>query len=141
MKKKTDEAVIEMTIKGRSPALRHVTRTHRVDLDWLFERIRDDPGIHIKFIGTKYQIADMLTKGQFTGEQWGFLVRLCQLVDTGIQPPKPTLPKPQPTPVGKVPVISCSHVEGEAEEGPHAGSEDPEQGGETKAETSRTGAP
>ena len=35
-------AVIKMTIKGRSPAMRHVPRTHRVDLDWLFERIRED---------------------------------------------------------------------------------------------------
>ena len=28
-------AVIQMINKGRSPNLRHVTRTHRVDLDWL----------------------------------------------------------------------------------------------------------
>ena len=76
-----NDAVIKMIIKGRSPAMRHVVRTHRVDLDWLFERIRDDPGINIRFIGTKYQLADILTKGQFTGEQWTFLVRLCQIVD------------------------------------------------------------
>ena len=31
-----NEAVIKMIIKGRSPAMRHVSRTHRVALDWLF---------------------------------------------------------------------------------------------------------
>ena len=33
------EAVIQMIIKGRSPTMRHVSRTHRVALDWLFDRI------------------------------------------------------------------------------------------------------
>ena len=28
------EAVIKMIIKGRSPTMRHVSRTHRVALDW-----------------------------------------------------------------------------------------------------------
>ena len=37
-----NDAVVKMCIKGRSPALRHVPRTHRVDLDWLFERILKD---------------------------------------------------------------------------------------------------
>ena len=31
-----NEAVIKMVIKGRSPNLRRVPRTRRVDLDWLF---------------------------------------------------------------------------------------------------------
>ena len=33
-----NEAVIKMIIKGRSPTKRHVSRTHRVALDWLFDR-------------------------------------------------------------------------------------------------------
>ena len=47
------EAVIKMIIKGRSPTMRHVSRTHRVALDRLFDRIDLDPKIHIKFIDTK----------------------------------------------------------------------------------------
>ena len=39
------EAVIKMIIKGRSPTMRHVSRTHRVALDWLFDRINLDPKI------------------------------------------------------------------------------------------------
>ena len=30
-----NEAVIKMIMKGRSPTMRHVSRTHRVALDWL----------------------------------------------------------------------------------------------------------
>ena len=48
-----NEAVIEMIIKGRSPTMRHVSRTHRVALDWLFDRINLDCKIQIKCIDTK----------------------------------------------------------------------------------------
>ena len=40
-----NEAVIKMIIKGRSPTMRHVSRTHRVALAWLFDRINLDPKI------------------------------------------------------------------------------------------------
>ena len=40
-----NEAVIKMIIKGRSPTMRHVSRTHRVALDWLFDRSKLDPKI------------------------------------------------------------------------------------------------
>ena len=33
--------------------MRHVSRTHRVALDWLFDRINLDPKIQIKYIDTK----------------------------------------------------------------------------------------
>ena len=42
-----NEAVIKMITKGRSPTMRHVSRTHRVALDWLFDRINLDPKIQI----------------------------------------------------------------------------------------------
>ena len=43
-----NEAVIKMIIKGR-----HVSRTHRVALAWLFDRINLDPKIQIKYIDTQ----------------------------------------------------------------------------------------
>ena len=58
-----NEAVIKMIMKGRSPTMRHVSRTYRVALDWLFDRINLDPKIQIKYIDTKNQLADILTKG------------------------------------------------------------------------------
>ena len=63
------KAVIEMIIKGRSPTMRHVSRTHRVALDWLFDRINLDPKIQIHYIDSKHQIADIVTKGNFTRDE------------------------------------------------------------------------
>ena len=60
-----NEAVIKMIIKERSPTMRHVSITHRVALDWLFDGINLDPKIQIKCIDTKNQLADMSTKGKF----------------------------------------------------------------------------
>ena len=71
-----NEAVIKMIIKGRSPTMRHVSRTHRVALDWLFDRINLDSKIHIKYIDTKNQLADILTKGNFTRDEWNHLLSL-----------------------------------------------------------------
>ena len=65
-----NEAVIKMIIRGRSPTMRHVSRTHRVALDWLFDRINLDPKIQIKYIDTKNQLADILTKRNFTRDEW-----------------------------------------------------------------------
>ena len=71
-----NEAVIKMIIEGRSPAMRHVLRTHRVALDWLFDRMNLDSKIQIKFIGTKNQLADILTKVNFTRDEWNHLLTL-----------------------------------------------------------------
>ena len=74
-----NEAVIKMIIKGRSPTMRHVSRTHRVALDWSFDRINLDPKNQIKYIDTKNQLADILTKGNFTRDEWNHLLCLCNI--------------------------------------------------------------
>ena len=71
-----NEAVIKMIIKGRSPTMRHVSRTHRVALDWLFYRINLDSKIQIKYINTKNQLADILTEGNFTRDEWNHFLNL-----------------------------------------------------------------
>ena len=60
-----NEAVIQMIMKGRSPTMRHVSRTHRVALDWLFDRINLDPKIQIKYIDTKKPTRRHSDKGEF----------------------------------------------------------------------------
>ena len=70
------EAVIKMIIKGRSPTLRHVSRTHRVALDWLFDRINLDSKIQSKYFDTKNQLADTLTMGNFTRDERNHLLCL-----------------------------------------------------------------
>ena len=71
-----NEAVIKMIIKGRSPTMRHVSRTHRVALNWLFDRINLDPKIEITYIDTQNQLADILTKGNLTRDEWNHLLNL-----------------------------------------------------------------
>ena len=71
-----NEAVIKMIIKCRSPNLRHVSRTHRVALDWLFDRINLDPKIPIMYVDSKNQLADILTKGIFSRDEWNNLIHL-----------------------------------------------------------------
>ena len=68
------EAVIKMIIKGRSPTMRHVSRTHRVALDWLFDSFNLDSKIQIKYVDNKNQLADRL--GSFRGDEWNHLLRL-----------------------------------------------------------------
>ena len=67
-----NEAVTKMIIRGRSPTMRHVSRTHRVALDWLFDRINLDR----KYVESKNQLADILTKGSFTRDEWHNLLHL-----------------------------------------------------------------
>ena len=82
---KTNEAVTKMIIKGRSPTMRHVSRTHRAAFDWLFDRINLDPKIPIQYVDTKNQLADMLT----TRYEWDHLLRLLNIMN--------------------FPMFSCSH--------------------------------
>ena len=76
LKREDNEAVIKTIIKGRSPTMRHVSRTHRVALDRLFDRTNLDPKIQIKYVDTKNQLADILTKGNSTCDEWNNLLRL-----------------------------------------------------------------
>ena len=71
-----NETVIKIIIKGRSPTMRHVFRTHRVALDWLLDRMNLDSKIQIKYIDTKNKLADILTEGNFTRDEWNHLLNL-----------------------------------------------------------------
>ena len=57
----------------------HVARTHRVNLDWLLERSFTDPCIFCRYIDTKAQLADTLTKPQFSAADWCSLCELFRL--------------------------------------------------------------
>ena len=56
--------------------MRHVFRTHRVALDWLFDRINLYSKIQIKYIDTKNQLADIIIKGNFIRDEWDHLLSL-----------------------------------------------------------------
>ena len=74
-----NEAVIKMMIKGQSPTMRHVSRTHRVALDFLFDRTNPYPKNQIRYIDTKHQLADFLTRGNFTHDERNNLLLLCNI--------------------------------------------------------------
>ena len=62
--------------------MRHVSRTHRVALDWLCDRIILDPkNAKIKYVDTKNQLQEMLTKGSFTRDEWDHLFRLLNIMN------------------------------------------------------------
>ena len=71
-----NEAVIEMIVKGRSPTMGHLSRTHRVAFNWLFDRINLDSKIQIRYTDAKHQLADILTEGNFTRDEWNNLLQL-----------------------------------------------------------------
>ena len=56
--------------------MRHLSRTHRVALDWLFDRINLDSKVQIRYIDTKHQLADILTAGNFTSDEWDNLLHV-----------------------------------------------------------------
>ena len=71
------EAVIKMIIdEDRSPTLRHVSRTYRVALDWLIDRIKLDNKIQIRYVDSRNQLANILTKGRFIRDEWHHLLNL-----------------------------------------------------------------
>ena len=62
--------MVKIIIKGRNPMMRHVSKTHRVAL----------PKIKIKYVDTKNQLADLLTKGNFTRDEWNHPLRLFNIM-------------------------------------------------------------
>ena len=68
-------AVNEMCVKGTAPHMGHVQRAHRVNIEWVFERILTDQGISTRYVNTKLQLADIFIKGSFTTQAWN---SLCQ---------------------------------------------------------------
>ena len=66
-----NEAVIKMILEGKKPNNETcIQNPQSLLLIGLFDRINLDPRIQIKFIGTKNQLADILTKGNFTRDEW-----------------------------------------------------------------------
>ena len=56
--------------------MRHASRTHRVALDWLVDRINLDSKIQIRYLDTKHPLADIVTEGNFTREEWNNLLHV-----------------------------------------------------------------
>ena len=80
-----NEAVIKIIRKCRSIALRHLPRTHKIDVTWLFE-VCEAPEIHLRHVKTDSQVADLLTKGFNSPDKWGSLLKIAQIHQGSQQP-------------------------------------------------------
>ncbi len=77
-----NEAVIKILAKGRSGKLRHVPRTHRVNIDWLYDAFRH-PEVVARYVRTMYQTADIGTKAITRAEDWIRLQRVMMIKREG----------------------------------------------------------
>jgi hypothetical protein len=73
-----NEAVIKIIAKGRSMALRHLPRTHRIDIHWLIE-VCANPRVKLLYVNTKQQVADLMTKAINKPETWQHLLDIAQI--------------------------------------------------------------
>jgi hypothetical protein len=73
-----NEVVIKIVKKARSMALRHLPRTHRIDVQWLFE-VCSNPRVRMLYVNTKQQIADLMTKSLNNPQIWEHLLDIAQL--------------------------------------------------------------
>ena len=55
--------------------MRHVARTHLVNLDWLVDSVNLDSNISVKHVHTNQQIADFVTTS-LTRDKWNELIIL-----------------------------------------------------------------
>ena len=75
-----NEATIKILLKGRSIKLRHVHRTHGVNLDWLYEIFyRTSCRCRLRYVSTKHQFADIHIKAITKADVWTHLTRVSSL--------------------------------------------------------------
>jgi hypothetical protein len=73
-----NEAVITIVKKARSMALRHLPRTHRIDVQWLFE-VCSHPRVRLVYVNTKQQVADLMTNALNNPQTWEHLLDIAQI--------------------------------------------------------------
>ena len=73
-----NEATIKIVLKKRSQAMRHIRRTHRVNLDWLYD-VFDMDTVSLRYVRTHQQVADILTKHFSNHTAWTDLLGLLDL--------------------------------------------------------------
>ena len=56
-----NQATILVVKKGYSPKLRHISRTHKVNLGCISEQVAPGSGISIQYVDTNLQVADIFT--------------------------------------------------------------------------------
>ncbi|CAE7497217.1 unnamed protein product [Symbiodinium microadriaticum] len=73
-----NQATILIARKGFSAKLRHISRTHKVNLSCLAEQFEEGSGVDVQYIDTNLQAADIFTK-QLPPAKWDSAIRLLGL--------------------------------------------------------------
>ena len=81
--KEDNQATIQIIKNGRNPTLRHVNRTHRVNVDWLTEVFRNDKQISLVYCKTDDMAADIFTKPIHNATKWIPALSNINMIDTG----------------------------------------------------------
>ena len=80
-----NEAVIKVISEGRSPTVRHVSRTHGVALDFLFDRINFGPNKSESNMSTpETNWQTYCPKSTFTRDDWHHLLRLFNFTSNSV---------------------------------------------------------
>ena len=92
-----NQAMIRVCETGRNPTMRHLGRTHRVDVAWLHERFQE-PTLTLVYEKTDAQAADIFTKAFSNPETWHHVCGLIHHVDPSAfwPPPVPGRGGPHP---------------------------------------------
>ena len=78
-----NEATIKIVKKGYSAKLRHISRTHRVNLASV-KKVFENPNLALNYVGTLEQVADIFTKA-LEPQKWGAALDMLHL--TQFTPP------------------------------------------------------
>ena len=70
-----NQATILVVKKGYSPKLRHISRTHKVNLGCISEQSAPGSGISIQYVDTNQQAQDIFTKA-LPPQKWGSALKL-----------------------------------------------------------------
>ena len=73
-----NEATIKIVRKGYSAKLRHVSRTHRVNLAGLSEELNKE-SVNLQYVNTTEQAADIFTKA-LEPHKWDAALRMISIV-------------------------------------------------------------
>ena len=73
-----NQATILVAKKGYSPKLRHISRTHKVNLGCISEQLAEGSNVTIQYVDTAEQAADIFTKA-LPPQQWDNALRLLGL--------------------------------------------------------------
>ena len=76
------QPAIQILRNGSNPSMRYMGRTHRIDVAWLMERFKD-ANVHLVYVLSALQAADIFTKGFTDERKWKELLRLIAHYEPG----------------------------------------------------------